>query len=117
MSAQEMENLARLSRLLDSRFQVPGTSIRFGWDQVLGIVPGIGDLAAVVPAAYLIFRAHQMGARKRTILRMAANTGVDFAVGSIPLLGDAFDIYYKSNKRNVALLQRELEAKARERAA
>jgi hypothetical protein len=108
MSAQEIERLARLSRLLDSKFRIPGTSIRFGWDQLLGIVPGVGDLAAVAPASYLIYRAHRLGARKRTIGRMVANTGVDFAIGSIPLLGDVFDIYFKSNKRNIALLQREL---------
>jgi len=107
--AAHLADLDRLSRFMDSRFRIPGTGIRFGWDSVLGLVPGVGDLAAFGPAAYLPYRAYAMGARKRTVARMAVNTGLDVTLGAVPLLGDAFDIYFKANKRNVALLRDELE--------
>lgn len=104
----EIEKLDRLSTLLDSRFRIPGTPIRFGWDSILGLIPGAGDLASLGPSAYLIYRGHRLGARKRTILRMTANTGLDFIVGAVPLLGDVFDLVFKANNRNFALLRKEL---------
>ena len=104
----EIEKLDRLSTLLDSRFRIPGTPIRFGWDSILGLVPGAGDLASLGPSAYLIYKGYQLGARKRTILRMSANTGLDFVVGAVPLLGDVFDLVFKANNRNFALLRKEL---------
>lgn len=104
----EIEKLDRLSTLLDSRFRIPGTPIRFGLDSILGLVPGAGDLASLGPSAYLIYKGYQLGARKRTILRMSANTGLDFVVGAVPLLGDVFDLVFKANNRNFALLRKEL---------
>lgn len=104
----EIEKLDRLSTLLDSRFRIPGTPIRFGWDSILGLVPGAGDLASLGPSAYLIYKGYRLGARKRTILRMSANTGLDFVVGAVPLLGDVFDLVFKANNRNFALLRKEL---------
>ena len=104
----EIEKLDRLSTLLDSRFRIPGTPIRFGWDSILGLIPGAGDLASLGPSAYLIYKGYRLGARKRTILRMSANTGLDFVVGAVPLLGDVFDLVFKANNRNFALLRKEL---------
>lgn len=104
----EIENLDRLSTLLDSRFRIPGTPIRFGWDSILGLIPGAGDLASLGPSAYLIYKGYQLGARKRTIIRMTANTGLDFIVGAVPILGDVFDLAFKANNRNFALLRKEL---------
>lgn len=104
----EIEKLDRLSTLLDSRFRIPGTPIRFGWDSILGLIPGAGDLASLGPSAYLIYRGYRLGARKRTILRMTANTGLDFIVGAVPVLGDVFDLVFKANNRNFALLRKEL---------
>lgn len=98
-----------MARLLDSRFSLFG--IRFGWDPILGLIPGLGDLAAAVPAAVMIAEAARMGVRKRILMRMVANTGIDVVVGGIPLIGDAFDIAFKSNRRNIALLRAELEKK------
>ena len=103
-----LQDLDRLSTLLDSKFRVPGTSIRFGLDGVLGLIPGVGDVVTVGPALYLLYRGHQMGARRRTLVKMAANTGIDMTVGAIPVLGDLFDVFFKANKRNVALLRSEL---------
>jgi len=106
---EEIAKLDTLSMWLDSQYRIPGTSIRFGWDSLLGLVPGIGDAVSFAPAAYLIYKAHKLGARKRTITRMALNTGLDATIGAIPLVGDLFDLAFKANNRNVALLRNELK--------
>ena len=108
MAATEIEKLDRLSTLLDARYRIPGTPIRFGWDTILGLVPGVGDVAAVVPSAYLIYKAGKLGARKRVIFRMGMNTGLDFFVGAVPVVGDIFDLVFKANNRNFDLLTAEL---------
>jgi hypothetical protein len=103
-----LDRLDSLSRTLDTRFRLPVVGIRVGWDSILGLVPGVGDLATAIPGAVMIYEAGRMGARKRTLARMGLNTGIDFAVGGIPLVGDTFDLFFKSHRRNVALLRREL---------
>ena len=107
--AQDLRRLDRLAQLLDSRFRIPGTGIRFGLDGIIGLVPGLGDLATLAPSAYLLVQANRLGASKATMLRMASNTGIDFAIGAVPLLGDIFDVGFKANNRNVALLRADLE--------
>lgn len=106
-TAARMSRIARVANLMDTRYRIPGTPIRVGWDSILGLVPGIGDLATTGPAAWMIYEAHGMGARKRTLARMAANSGLDLLIGGIPLIGDAFDLVFKANRRNLALLERE----------
>ena len=115
MSQIEIDKLDRLSTMLDSRFRIPGTPIRFGWDALLGLIPGVGDVASLGPSAFLIYRAHKLGARKRTIGRMSINTGLDFFIGAVPVLGDAFDLFFKANNRNFALLRKELARHAPDR--
>lgn len=110
--AREVEQLDRLARLLDSRFGVPGTRFSFGWDSIVGLIPGIGDTLALAPSAYLVWKAHQLGVPRSTLIRMAANTGIDFAVGTVPIVGDVFDAFYKANRRNVALLRRHIDPDA-----
>ena len=105
----DIEHLDRMATLLDSRYRLPGTRLRFGWDTIVGLIPGLGDAVTLVPACYLLYEGYRLGARKRTLLRMALNTGLDTTVGAIPLLGDLFDMVFKSNNRNVALMRRELE--------
>lgn len=102
----QIERLERLAGWLDDRFRIPGTGLRFGLDALIGLVPGIGDTATAVSAAYLIARAAGLGVPRRILLRMAANAAIDLLVGTIPLLGDLFDIGFKANRRNVALLRR-----------
>ncbi len=104
--------LARLDQLantLDSKFRVPVLGIPVGWDSILGLIPGVGDLITLGPGAWTIVEGHRMGARKRVLGRMALNTGIDTLLGGIPLIGDAFDLFFKSHRRNVALLRRELD--------
>lgn len=109
----EIERLERLADLMDSRFYIPGTPLRFGLDSVLGLVPGVGDAATALPAAYLIHRAQQLGVPQPVLARMVANLGIDLVLGSIPLVGDLFDLGFKSNRKNVALLRRHVEEQER----
>lgn len=113
---EELRRLERLAHWLDSRFGIPGTRLRFGLDSVLGLVPGVGDLATALPAAYLIHRARRLGAPGHVLARMAANLGIDLALGAVPVVGDVFDVGFKSNLRNIALLKRHLERETPSRA-
>jgi NAD/NADP transhydrogenase beta subunit len=103
------ENLDLLSRLLDSWFRIPGTSIRFGLDGIIGLVPGIGDILAGLASCIIIVAAWVRGAAYVTIARMLVNLALDVIIGTVPFLGDAFDIAWKANRRNYALLTRHLE--------
>lgn len=109
--ADQEQRLARLDTLatrMDRAFRIPLTRIRFGWDGILGLVPGVGDTLAVAPAIYILHEAHDMGASKPVLARMIANIGFDWLVGLVPLVGDILDIGVKSNSRNVALLRAHL---------
>jgi len=96
----------RLARLLDSQFRVPGTSLRFGVEPLLGLVPGLGDAAGLALSSAVIVQAVRLGARGATVARMVLNVAIDAVFGSVPLLGSVFDFAFKANNRNVALLQR-----------
>lgn len=98
--------LRRLSRLLDSQFRIPGTQIHFGVDALIGLVPGIGDTAGVVASSVVIAQAVGLGARGATLARMVLNAVLDGVVGTVPVLGTVFDVVFKANNRNVALLER-----------
>lgn len=99
----------RLAQVLDAAVRVPGTRIGVGLDFVLGLLPGAGDLAAGALGAYGVWVAQELGAPKIVLLRMAGNLALDTVVGSVPLLGDLFDLGFKANLRNLALLDRWLD--------
>ena len=101
-----------LARLLDSAARVPGTNIRFGADAVIGLLPGLGDIGGAALAGYLVILAQRLGAPRAVVLRMLANVAVDTLAGSVPVIGDLFDVAFKSNLKNVALLERALERPA-----
>ena len=92
--------------LLDSRFRVPGTGIRFGIDPLLSLMPGIGDLASPVFALVLITHALQLGVPRVVIARMAVNALVDAMIGAVPLAGNVGDVFWRANATNLALLER-----------
>jgi hypothetical protein len=94
-----------LSRLLDRQFRVPGTSIRFGLDPILGLLPVGGDVIAALGSGYILYVAWRNGTPGALLGRMLANVAVDTVVGSVPVLGDLFDAGWKANARNVALLE------------
>ncbi|WP_128255320.1 DUF4112 domain-containing protein [Falsirhodobacter deserti] len=103
----EIARLDRLAHQLDARFKVLG--FRFGWDGLLGLIPGVGDVAAAIPSALILHRAYSLGVPNSLLVRMGVNVALDTVIGSVPLLGSVFDIAYKSNLRNVAMLRRHLE--------
>jgi hypothetical protein len=113
----QIESLRAFSRLLDNAFTIPGTRVRFGLDALIGLVPGLGDAVGAVFSSYVIVQAARLGAPRSTINRMIANVVIDTVVGWIPLLGDLFDAGWKSNTRNVALLEQHLQHPAAARAA
>ena len=102
--------LEQLGRLMDSQFEIPGTGIRFGLDALIGLIPGIGDVAGGLVSLYIVGAAARYGVSRVTIARMALNLAGDALLGSLPFVGDLFDIGFKANNRNVALLQRSLAA-------
>ena len=109
------ENLDLLSHLLDDYFRVPGTSIRFGLDGIVGLIPGIGDVLGGLASCIIIIAAWLRGVSYVTITRMIVNVGIESVVGAVPVLGNLFDIAWKANRRNYALLTFSLETPRRER--
>jgi hypothetical protein len=101
----DLDRLHRLARRMDYAFRIPLLGVRLGWDSILGLVPGVGDVLALAPAGYIIKEARRMGASAPVLGRMGANVGIDMVIGAIPLVGDLFDIGWKANTRNVALLR------------
>ncbi len=101
----EIIRLARIARLLDSMFRIPGTGLTVGLDNLLGIIPGIGDGVAAIPAFWLVWRARKLGAPPRAIGLMILNVLIDLVLGTVPILGDLFDIAYNANIRNMRLLE------------
>jgi hypothetical protein len=114
--ASRRERIARLdalARLLDTAFVLPGTNIRFGVDALIGLVPGIGDAITTAMSLWIVHEAHQLGAPKYVIARMLGNVALDSVVGAVPLIGDAFDVMLRANRRNMRLLQDWLDRDAR----
>src|SRR3954466_1300660 len=109
---RELERLRTLSRLLDSAFVIPGTKYRVGLDAIVGLVPGIGDAIGAIFSLYIVFQAARMGVPRATLARMLGNVGVDTIIGEIPLLGDLFDAGFKSNIKNVSLIEQHVQRPA-----
>jgi hypothetical protein len=93
------------ARLLDSKFEIPGTKIRFGLDPVFSLFPVIGDLITWFISGILIFTMYHQGASRKVVIKMILNSTADALIGTIPLVGTIFDIFYRSNDRNVKLLK------------
>jgi hypothetical protein len=100
--------LHRLEILLDEAFRIPGTGIRFGIDGIIGLVPGVGDVLAGILSLVIPLAAWIRGVPYVTLVRMAANLAIGVLIGSIPVLGDIFDIAWKANRRNYRLLSEHL---------
>ena len=89
---------------MDSRFELPGTGLRFGLDPLVGLIPGIGDAMTTVVSLYIISLAGRCGLPRITVARMALNVLIDMLLGAVPLVGDAFDVWWKANQKNARLL-------------
>ncbi|MFP4069725.1 MAG: DUF4112 domain-containing protein [Opitutales bacterium] len=97
-----------LARLLDGKFHIPGTKFRFGWDGLIGLIPG-ADLLTALPALYILFEARRLKMPLPILLGMAANILIDTLVGLVPVLGDILDFAFKSNFRNARLFEKGLK--------
>lgn len=106
---RKLQHLRRIGSLLDNAYTIPGTRFRFGIDTVVGLVPGLGDIAGAAFSLYIIAQAARLGATREVLARMGWNVAVDTLVGEVPVLGDLFDMGWKANVRNVALLEQHLE--------
>jgi hypothetical protein len=104
-----IKRIRTLAKLLDNAFGIPGTNWRFGWDSIIGLVPGGGDVATGLLASYIVVEAARLGVPRRTLWRMVANVALDMAGGSIPLAGDIFDFAFKANRKNLRLVEKHLE--------
>ena len=101
--------LETMERLLERSFVVPGTRMNFGLDALVGLVPIVGDAIAAAMGAYLLWEARNLGLPKWKLWRMAGNIAFDAAVGAVPIAGDLFDFAYRSNTRNLRIIQRHLD--------
>jgi hypothetical protein len=101
-----LDRLDMLATALDTAFILPGTNIRFGVESLLRLVPGIGDVMASALSCYLLYEAHRLGVPRLLLARMAANVALEGLVGAVPVAGDAFDVFFRANRRNVALLRK-----------
>jgi hypothetical protein len=105
--AVEIEaSLEQLSRWMDGLFRIPGVGWRFGLDALIGLIPGLGDTATTVVSFYVLVAGVRYRVPKVTLLRMGLNIAIDYVLGSVPVVGDAFDMFWKSNQMNVELLKR-----------
>ena len=104
-AAPRLARLRRLARLMDSSVGLPGTRFRLGLDSLFGLAPVAGDAASALVSLYIVWEARRMGAPKALVVRMLGNIAADTLGGSVPLLGDLFDVAFKSNLRNLALLE------------
>lgn len=103
-----IERINQLAEWLDSSIRIPGTNHHIGWDVIIGLLPGIGDLASTTLSVWIINESRKLGVSKFTLFRMIARTTLDTLIGSIPLVGDVFDAVFKSNTKNLKLLQKSI---------
>lgn len=113
-TVEVQESIEWLSWLMDDLFRIPGIGWRFGLDALIGLIPGVGDTATSLASFYILAAAVRYRVPKITLLRMGLNIGIDYALGSLPVVGDLFDAWWKSNQKNVALLRERAEVSAAE---
>lgn len=105
------------TRLMDNQFRIPGTSIRFGFDVLIGLIPGIGDIVTLAIGGLLVTTMVRKGASGMVVVKMIGNIVLDSLIGIIPVIGDIFDVIYKSNRRNMHLLREHYEEGAHQGSA
>jgi hypothetical protein len=108
-----VERLERLSRLLDTAFVIPGTGIRFGVDAIIGIIPGVGDWAGVALSSLIVIEAARIGIPPALLARMIGNVVIEGVIGYVPIAGDVIDVFWRANRRNMALLREHLVRQGR----
>lgn len=115
--AAVLARIDRIAELMDSRFRLPGTNIRVGWDAIGGLVPVAGDVVTFAVAAWLVAEASRFKLRAGLLARMAGNVALDALIGAVPVVGSLFDVFFRANDRNVRLLLSHIEASLLQREA
>jgi hypothetical protein len=105
-----LDQVELIAWLLDNSIPIPGTGRRIGLDGIIGLVPGVGDLLAAGVSVLVVVRAAQLNLPRIVLVRMLANIALDLGIGAIPVVGDAFDLWFKASTRNLDLLRRYLTA-------
>ncbi len=100
-----IERIEKTARWTDDVFEVPGLGIKFGWDAVVGLIPGVGDFVMTLASFHLLIEAIMANAPKSVLFRMGTNVLIEAIVGAVPLLGDVFDVFWKANRRNARILK------------
>ena len=114
---RDLQRARALAHAMDRAVRIPGTEITVGLDPIIGLIPGVGDIAGGVLSGYVVLVAVRAGAPTSVIARRVSNVALDSLLGAVPLLGDLFDFGWKANTRNVALLQEHIERPAAARRA
>ena len=106
---ERIVHIESLAKMMDSQFSIPGTQLELGIDNLIGLIPGIGDTISLGIAGYIVLHAHQLGASKGTLSRMLYNIFIDWLIGLAPIIGDFFDMGWKGNNKNAVLLRSAME--------
>ena len=109
-AATRLARIKRLAWLVDGAFRLPGTRFRFGLNSVIGLVPGGGDAVLGILSLYIIYEAARLGVPRHRLAHMVGNVALEVVGGSVPILGDVFDMALKANLRNIRLLEEHLQA-------
>jgi hypothetical protein len=103
------QRVEALELLLERSFHIPGTKVPIGLDSIVGLVPVLGDVVTAAMGAYMVWEARNLGMSKFQLMRMAANVGIDTALGAIPFAGDLFDFIWRSNSKNLRIIKKHLD--------
>jgi uncharacterized protein DUF4112 len=102
---ERLKQVRWIARTMDEQFRIPGTRLRFGWDAIIGIIPGMGDVLTSAASLVIVHHAWRLGTPSPLLARMLGNIGIDFLLGIVPIAGDAFDVAWKANMKNATLLK------------
>lgn len=111
-NAAALRRMQTVANLLDTAFVVPGTRQRVGIDAIVGLIPGAGDVLTTIFSSYVIWEARNLGVSKAALRRMLINLGIHAAFGSLPIVGDLFDAFFRVNQRNMRIVRAQLEKSA-----
>ncbi|MEL0251309.1 MAG: DUF4112 domain-containing protein [Novosphingobium sp.] len=107
--ASILKRVEMLERVLERSFTIPGIRRDVGLDAIAGLVPVVGDLLTAAMGAYIVWEARNLGLPKWKLWRMGANVAFDTALGAVPVVGDAFDVFFRSNSKNLKILRKHLD--------
>lgn len=103
------KRIEAMEQLLERSLVVPGTRFPIGLDTIIGFIPVLGDIVAAALAGYIVWEAKNLGLPRWKLWRMIGNVAIDSAVGAVPIVGDAFDMIYRSNTKNLRIVKKHLD--------